>query len=206
MIKHIIKNAINTKKDIKTMNLKQWLATKLIDKHISQRGLATILDIDSASLSRTIAGKRRLQIHEATAIAEFFDVPLDEVLDRFGLVSGQTKEVDLIGTIDNVGKFKKLGAQKVKVKAIPQGEHLQAIQWRSEGSAMDGFLFHMEKEVSPVEPDKLGLLHLADGSSIVGVALRGYLPNRYRVSTITDGKLDDVEVTSMNRVKAVLPP
>jgi transcriptional regulator with XRE-family HTH domain len=204
MIKRTISSSANTIKQTK-MTLKQWLAKRLIDKQISQRRLSTILKIDSASFSRTIAGKRRLQIHEANAIAEFFDVPLDEVLDRFGLVHGSVKEVDLVGTIDEIGKFKDLGAQKVKVKAIPQGEHLFAAQWRSEG-AMDGFLFHMEKEVVPIETDKLGLLHLADGTSIVGVALRGYLPNRYRISTITDGKLDDVEITSMNRVKAVLPP
>lgn len=204
MIKSMISPSANNKKNT-AMTLKQWLATRLIDKQISQRRLSTILNIDSASFSRTIAGKRRLQIHEADAIAKFFDVPLDEVLDRFGLVSGSTKEVDLVGTIDEVGKFQPLGGQKVKVKAIPQGEHLEVLQWRSAG-AMDGFLFHIEKDASPVETDKLGLLHLSDGSSIVGVALRGYLPNRYRISTITDGKIEDTEITSMNRVKAVLPP
>lgn len=205
MIKRIVSPSANNKMDSKTMTLKQWLATRLIDKQISQRRLSTILNIDSASFSRTIAGKRRLQIHEADAIAKFFDVPLDEILDRFGLVSGQVKQVDLIGTIDEMGKFASLGAQKVKVNAIPQGEHLEVLQWRSEG-AMDGFLFHIEKDSSTVETDKLGLLNLADGSSIVGVALRGYLPNRYKIATITDGKLDDVEIVSMNRVKAVLPP
>lgn len=205
MNKRIISPSANNKIHIKQMTLKQWLVTRLIDKQISQRCLSTILNIDQGSFSRTIAGKRRLQIHEADAIAKFFDVPLAEVLDRFGLVHGSTKEVDLVGTIDEIGKFKDLGAQKVKVKAIPQGEHLEVLQWRSEG-AMDGFLFHIEKDSSPVETDKLGLLNLADGSAIMGVALRGYLPQRYKIATITDGKLDDVEIVSMNRVKAVLPP
>lgn len=187
-----------------TMTLKQWLSTRLIEKQISQRKLSSLLNIDSASFSRTIAGKRRLQIHEANAIANFFDVPLQEVLDRFGLASGKIKQVDLVGTIDGDGKFTPL-KNSVKVKSIPQGEHLEAVQWRVD-NALDGFVFHIEKEIVPVETDKLGLLHFADGSSIVGVAMRGYLPHLYRVSTINNGKLEDVEVLSMNRVKAVLPP
>jgi transcriptional regulator with XRE-family HTH domain len=204
MIKRTISRSANTKKE-KLMTLKQWLATRLIDKGVSQRRLSTLLGIDSASFSRTIAGKRRLQIHEADAIAKYFDVPLDEILDRFGLVSGSTKQVDLIGTIDESGKFASLGTQKAKVAAIPQGEHLFAIQWRSTG-AMDGFIFHVQQDSSKVQTDKLALLNLADGTSIVGVALRGYLPSRYKIATITDGKLDDVELVSMNEVKAVLPP
>lgn len=188
------------------MTLKQWFAMRLIDKQISQRRFSTILNIDSASLSRTIAGKRRLQIHEADAIANFFDVPLDEILDRFGLVSGHTKEVELIGTVGEDGKFSPLGAIKAKVKAIPQGEHLHGLQLRASGGAMDGFIFHIERDCTSVQTDKLALLNLADGTSIVGVALRGYLPSRYRVSTINKENMEDVEVVSMNEVKAVLPP
>lgn len=204
MKKATISPSVNNMKR-SSMTLKQWFARRLIDKQISQRRLSTILNIDSASLSRTIAGKRRLQIHEADGIANFFDVPLDEILDLFGLVSGHTREVPLIGTISEDGFFAPLGAIKAKVRAIPQGEHLNAIQFRSE-KALDGFIFHVEKDSTAVQTDKLALLNLADGTSIVGVALRGYLPQRYKIATITDGKLDDVEVLSMNEVKAVLPP
>jgi transcriptional regulator with XRE-family HTH domain len=206
MIKRMISPSANNKKDTKTMTLKQWLATRLIDKQISQRRLSTLLGIDSASFSRTIAGKRRLQIHEADAIAKFFDVPLDEILDRFGLVSGHTKEVPLVGVIGEDGKLSPLLGINAKVKAIPQGEHLHGLQLRSSGGAMDGFIFHIEKDSTSVQTDKLALLNLVDGTSIVGVALRGYLPSRYRISTINKENMDDVEVVSMNEVKAVLPP
>lgn len=202
----LISSTANMKyqKDKNKMTFKQWLMMRLVEKGISQRKLSSILNLDQASLSRTLDGKRRLQIHEANAIADFFDVPLQEVLDRFGISSGAIKEVNLVGTIDSDGKFQELD-KPVKVKAIPQGEHLEAIQWRSD-NALDGFIFHIEKDPVSVETDKLGLLHLSGGQSIVGVAMRGYLPNRYRIATINDGKLEDVEVLSMNRVKAVLPP
>lgn len=203
MMKRYTVPRANKKKET-LVTLKQWLAVRLVEKQISQRRLATLMELDAGSLNRTIAGKRRLQINEATDLAKLLDVPLDEVLERFGLASGIINDVDLVGAVNDKGMFEPL-LHKVKVRAVPQGEHLVAIQMRSDG-AMDGFLFYVESHEVPVETDKLGLLILADGSSIVGVALRGYLPNRYRVSTINKDKMDDVEVVSMKRVKAVLPP
>lgn len=203
MIKPKVSRLAN-KKMGQEMTLQQWIASRLIEKGISQTRLAALINIDAASLSRTISGKRRLQIPEANALAEFFNVPLEEVLDRFGVSSGAIKEVNLVGIIDQDGKFQQID-KPIKIKAIPHGEHLAGIQYRA-NNALDGFIFHIEKDLVNVETDKLGLLHLADGTAIVGVAMRGYLPNRYKIATIHDGKLDDVEVVSMNRVKAVLPP
>lgn len=193
----------NKKKET-LVTLKQWLAVRLVEKQISQRRLATLMELDAGSLNRTIAGKRRLQINEATDLAKLLDVPLDEVLERFGLASGIVNDVDLVGAINDKGFFEPI-LNKIKVKAVPQGEHLVAIQWRSD-CAMDGFLFYVESHEVDVETDKLGLLRMSDGTSLIGVALRGYLPNRYRVSTISHDKMDDVEIMGMKRVKAVLPP
>lgn len=74
------------------MNLK-WIPDALDQKRISQSKLAGLIDLDKASLSKTIRGQRRLQVDEAFAIAQILGISITDFLRSSGMDCGQTVSV-----------------------------------------------------------------------------------------------------------------
>lgn len=64
---------------------KDWFMNSLRGRKQSLRALARHLGMDPASLSRTFAGRRRMQMSEAESIALFLGVTTEEVMERAGV-------------------------------------------------------------------------------------------------------------------------
>lgn len=62
----------------------RWFQDRLADKRLSQRKLASMMNLDPAAMSLMIRGKRKMSGAEAAEIAKFIGVSVDEVLVRAG--------------------------------------------------------------------------------------------------------------------------
>jgi transcriptional regulator with XRE-family HTH domain len=74
------------------MNI-QWIVDELRIKGISQRELSKQLNLDIAAMSRTLNGKRSLQIHELVTIARILNIDFNRVIAKLGLIT--LEEVDV---------------------------------------------------------------------------------------------------------------
>lgn len=62
----------------------KWFQAQFDRAGLSQRGAAKALKLDPSSLVHLMAGRRRMQVDEAYAIAALISRPISEVLERAG--------------------------------------------------------------------------------------------------------------------------
>lgn len=90
---------------------KQWFLETLEYKRASQSDLARFLNVDKSALSRMLSGERKMQLHEATSIANFLSVPVSEVLKHAGAsvdVAGHPTRILLTSVVNEVGSIERL--------------------------------------------------------------------------------------------------
>lgn len=63
----------------------RWFQNQLADRHISQRKLAKLLDLDPAAVSLMFRGRRKMSAAEAAEVSRVLNVDVDEVLRRAGI-------------------------------------------------------------------------------------------------------------------------
>jgi hypothetical protein len=63
----------------------QWFKGLLSDRQISQRQLAFKMEMDPASMSLMLRGKRRMTLHDAEAMSRLLRVRVDEILFHAGV-------------------------------------------------------------------------------------------------------------------------
>lgn len=188
------------------MTNKKWFQEKLLECDLSQRQLSEKIGLDPGAMSRTIAGRRRLQIDEANAIALIFNTSLTEVLMHFGLTEPGALPFDslpIIAEIKSGGVLTPLDKQD-SVPALPNIPSAKYVaQWRDDASVFDGWLFYLADDAN-VEIDHLAALKLTDGTWALGVASRSYVPGQYQISLQGGGKMDS-GIAEMRRVLAIIP-
>lgn len=87
----------------------RWFQNKLHDKHISQRSLARMLELDPAAVSLMLRGRRKMTAKEAAEIARLLGVGVDEVLTRSG--AGAPRQTRSAGAGAIVSGFETTGAK-----------------------------------------------------------------------------------------------
>lgn len=66
---------------------------RLVEMNMSQRALARIMDLDVASLNRTLNGLRKCGLDEAVSLARHLELPLSTVAKNLGVeMAGLKKE------------------------------------------------------------------------------------------------------------------
>ncbi len=63
----------------------RWFQDRLADRQVSQRKLASMLNLDPAAVSLMVRGKRKMSAAEAAEVARVLNVSVDEVLARAGI-------------------------------------------------------------------------------------------------------------------------
>lgn len=185
------------------MDAKKWVTEKLSETEISQRELADRVGLDPGALSRTIAGRRRLQLDEATAIAQSFKVDLGEVLEHFGLQNNHKPGRDVPLKYLLSGRSEAAAAIDEKLP-LPFGMSAVACaQWREKTSPYDGWVFFL-RAAGPIMIGHLAIVLLDDGAQLVGTPARGYAPNQYVVHKLTGGS-EVVQLASMEQITMITP-
>lgn len=63
----------------------RWFQDRLADKRMSQRKLASVMNLDPAAVSLMFRGRRKMSAAEAAEVARILNVEVDEVLRRAGI-------------------------------------------------------------------------------------------------------------------------
>lgn len=168
-----------------------WFKARLKDKGMSQRKLAKMLELDPASVSLTLRGKRELKMEEAVAVATLLGQPLDEVLLHAGVRPPKEGKymVKVGGSIDGTGTVHLNGARGERLVIAPPGlpESACALRYQtamSTAEVMDGWIAYAAPGGS-VDPSAIGRLCLVQvgnkGPLVLGVVMRGYSTGVFNV-------------------------
>lgn len=187
-----------------------WFKDKLLEKQLSQRGLAKLMGLDSAAVSLMLRGKRQMRIGEATQIATFLGVSAEEVIAHVGGALDGPSPVPIIGVITGTTARVKWGDGLGEVPR-PIGDlplRCAAIQCRTAGTPLDYMnrwvLFvqepHDTGEIKPECIDRLSLVRPAGGESMIAVVTRGYAPGRWNLR----GPVVTAEETELEYASPVL--
>ena len=192
---------------IKRQINKGWIADQLIKLQLSQRALATRMNVDPASFSKTLNGTRRLQIDEATRLASIFNCKLSEVLENFGLT-----RKDGVATVELIGCFDGSGIVtphdwNARVHDIFDPEIPKFCLQSHVGGVMDGWMYFIRIDKTPIQLDQAAMFTLDDGTQVLGFAKRGYLPGEYRIMSYDGSQLKGQhKLTTMQELVGVVPP
>ena len=151
----------------------------MMDKQISQRGLAKMLEVDPAAVSLMLRGRRRMTPHEAHQISVILGVPLNEVMRQAGIdVDEDVRKSVIAAHVDEASR----------VTLMPPGTHdlvlgpadcpvgSYAVQVRSHASIKDGWLLFVTPSQQSANDnlDQLCLVALTDGKQLLATVRRGY--------------------------------
>lgn len=158
---------------------KGWFQEKIAAKKMSQRKLATTLDMDPSSLTLMLQGKRKMTNQEAQQIGKALGYPVTEILRRAGIdVRDDVRKVPITGYVGAHGAVTMLPAgthdMVISPADVPAGSY--ALQKRIAGNPGDGWLDFVDGAHCPPD-DVLGrfcLATLSDGRSYMAVVSRGY--------------------------------
>jgi hypothetical protein len=80
---------------------KPWFVDRLAARHISQRKLAVMMDMDASAVSLMLNGKRKMSAQEASEVARLLGVTVEEVLRHAGIAVpvNTEKSVPVVGFV-----------------------------------------------------------------------------------------------------------
>lgn len=193
-----------------TMNT-LWFRNQLKDKHLSQRGLAKLLDVDAAAVSLMLRGRRRMTMGEAHRISNILALPVTEIMREAGIeVTDDVRRVPVAAFCDSHSAVQSLarGTHDTVIGPpdVPMDSH--AVQVRAPGSPQDGWILYVSSaQYAPAERiDTLCVCALSDGSQVMAYVRRGYRRGAFNLIMLTDGRMaQDCAVTWVSPVLWIRP-
>lgn len=170
---------------------RRFFETIMTSKKLSLRSLASRMELSHSQLSLTFSGQRRMQLDEATKLAEIFGVPLHRIAEAAGVADARSngKRVDVLGAMIGNGTVELYGEGIIERTISPDGmpDNVVAVQAHtadSPSSWVDGWVFFCVKP-SQVEPDAIGRFCFAkieDGPAVMATVRRGYRTGTFNLS------------------------
>lgn len=171
----------------------QWFKDRLAERHLSQRGLARAMGLDSAAVSLMFRGRREMRISEAIEIAHLLGRPPDEVMEAAGVdIRSRGTSVTMCGYVDGTGEVHAFEPEDRKQVPHPGGElppNARAVQCRTAGSLldhMDGWLLFAAsdpKQGVPAEAvGRLSFCKFENGVMYLAKPSRGYNRGKWNLS------------------------
>ena len=170
---------------------RRFFETLMASKKLSLRALASRMDMKHSQLSLMFSGQRRMQLDEATKLAEIFGVPLHKIAEAAGVADARSngRRVSVIGAMQGDGTVDIYGGDVIERTTAPDGlpDGAVAVQAHTEGSPaawMDGWVFFGSKSTE-VEPDAIGRLCFAkieDGPAVLATVRRGYRTGTFNLT------------------------
>lgn len=189
----------------------EWFKERLRQVKLSQRQLAKKMDLDPASVSYMLSGKRAMSMEEARQLAGHLLLPVTEVMRQAGIdVQDDVRKVPVAGYISAGGVVSLLPKgthDTVSCPAdVPTGSF--AVQARIVNSANDGWLWFVSGIQEEPEQcgGKLALLALKDGRMLCAIIKRGYKSGHYNLILMPEGGvLENKEVAWCARILWIQP-
>jgi transcriptional regulator with XRE-family HTH domain len=160
-----------------------WFKQQLEQKRLSQRKLARFLELDPSAITLTLQGRRRMQMDEATRIAVFLGVSVEDVLTNAGLPLQQNepRQALLVGTInyDNMVEQMMEHGRVDAPPMLPSDAVAAKIEDRESLFFRALVFFLMEDEVNPGAIGRLSIAKLRDGRMFFARIEPGSRPGLY---------------------------
>lgn len=199
-----------------------WFKAKLDERGTSLSSLARHMDLDKSAVSRMFAGKRKMRMDEANAIASFLAVPVKEVLKHAGVaidLDGHPTRILLAATINSKGQIERLDEARPLPQSVIDRAHA-AITVHGNGQivaaqirALDGPLALLDdavalfKHTDAVDPAAIGALSICrsyKGEQIIAKVERARKTGEARV-LCADGKVREFDLHTATPVLAIIP-
>jgi transcriptional regulator with XRE-family HTH domain len=189
----------------------EWFRDVLAQKKLSQRRLASLMELDPAAVSLMLRGQRRMTPEEAHQMGIILGVKTTEILRQAGVaVSDDVRHVKVTGYVDKdavVTLFPRRTFDKVVGPAdCPEGTY--ALQMRATSHPVDGWMLF----VSPAEDDPRGhvgqlcCVALENGEHVVSFLMRGYRSGTFNLMRQSGDVLrTDATVVWASRVLWIKP-
>jgi transcriptional regulator with XRE-family HTH domain len=143
----------------------RWFKDRLEERHLSQRKVAKHLQIDYAATSRLFRGLRDVKASEAQALATLLDLPVSEVMARFGLdvALPPGSRVPIVGWTDRDGQVHTLESAATEFVPAPPFRGAVALRDQS-GTVQDGWLMYYKplKSIGSKAIGRLSVVELQD--------------------------------------------
>ena len=168
---------------------KRFFMDTMKDRSVSLREVAKRIDVWPAALSRSLDGKRKMQIPEAVKLAQALNIPLGEVLRNAGIQESQVigRRCNIIGHLVAAGVVEPLPHGTIERTAIPDGlpDDVIAVQAHTADSAAsycDGWIYFFSGEADPsLLIGRFILATTEDGVMVMGTLRRGYDSGTYNL-------------------------
>jgi hypothetical protein len=163
---------------------RRFFETLMASKKMSMRALAARMGMTHSQLSLTFSGQRRMQLDEASMLAEILGAPLHRIAEAAGVARAKAngRRCDVVGCVTARGTVELYGPGIIERTQVPDAglpDDVIAVQARTAdtpASWMDGWVFFCSR-TGEVEPDALGrfcLAKIAGGDVVLASLRRGY--------------------------------
>lgn len=156
-----------------------FFKNRLQDRKITQRKLASLLELDPAAITLMLKGERRMQPKEAQVIADLLGLPITQVLREAGInVTEDVANVPIAGSVDGNGRITLMPVGTHEMITAPPDVPRDgyALQIRAFGDAQDGWVLYVSdaSNLADQHLDRLCAVSIADGRAVVAWVRRGY--------------------------------
>lgn len=186
---------------------KRFFMDTMKDRQVSLREVAKKIDVWPAALSRSLDGKRKMQIPEAVRLAQVLNVPLAEVLHNAGIQEANAigRRCNIIGHLTDTGVVKPLPEGVIERTPVPDSlpDNVIAVQAHTadtHASYCDGWITFFSEEQHPAALiGSFVLAHMEDGTMRSGSLRRGYGTGTYNLCGPLHGPLESLRIQSVRR-------
>lgn len=168
---------------------KRFFMDYMADRRLSLREVAKQMEVWPAALSRSLDGKRKMQLPEAVKLAQVLNIPIAEVLANAGIEAAKKagRRCDIIGHLNGDGIIVPTPEGTVERIAIPDAvpDNVVAVQCRTSDTSLtfaDGWVTFAGEQREPAE--LIGLfcvICLEDNTMRFGQLRRGYEPGTFNI-------------------------
>lgn len=186
---------------------KRFFMDTMKDRRVSLREVAKLIDVWPAALSRSLDGKRKMQIPEAVRLAQVLSVPLAEVLKNAGIQEAQVvgRRCNIIGHLTAAGVVERVPVGVIERTSIPDcvPDNVVAVQAHTaetNASYCDGWItFFSEPQHPATLVGHFVLVELDDGTMKSGALRRGYETGTYNLCGPLYGQINSLEIKTARR-------
>ena len=189
---------------------KKFFIDTMRDQSVSLREVAKRINVWPAALSRSLDGKRKMQLPEAVKLSQVLNVPLAEVLRNAGIQEAQSigRRCSIIGHLSESGVVKPVPVGTIERISIPDGLPngvlaVQAHTSDTHAAYCDGWIYFLSGETSdPIT--MIGRFVLAtteDNEMLLGTLRRGYVSGTYN---LVWPNTDPVKSVRLRHVRAIM--
>lgn len=164
----------------------QWFKDKLIEKKLSLRAVAKLMDLHPSTMSLMIRGMRQIHHDDAVKLGDILHVPVVEIFRRAGApIKDEQRSIKVRAYCDEEGDYRPIDDAIADKFIAPYDTptNAYALQIRT-GRKHDGWMLIVAGTKHPAEHcvGKMCVYCMEDGTIHVGMMRRGYKEGTYNVT------------------------